>query len=167
MLEFDFDEPDLFTTGAIGPKGQRVFFLEARQGNSVAAIKVEKQQVATLASYLEQMLEMLPPIETEPPDLDLLDDLDLPSPFLWTAGGLEIGYSADNDRIALFIEELLDESDLEEQLKTKETVRIYLRRDQTLAFIRRAREIIDAGRPLCRYCGEPLNTDDGFCPCFN
>jgi len=196
-MELHFDEPDLFTTGAIGPKGQRIFFLQARQGADTAAVKVEKQQVATLANYLEQLLEMLPDADEELLDLphEPLDPSQEPEAdpgaLLWAAGGLEIGYSANQDKIALFIEELnVDEdgdmadggaatgrledsgsaaSDLEdtEFAEQQDRIRIFLRRDQTMAFIRQARELIAAGRPLCPICTEPLNFDDGFCPCRN
>lgn len=195
-MELHFNEPDLFTTGAIGPKGQRVFFLQARQGIDAAAVKVEKQQVATLANYLEQLLEMLPDPDIDEEPLELLQEplglpqepLGLPhesegdpSTLLWVAGGLEIGYSANQDKIALFIEELnvdedtdaedadisyddLGDTEFGEHL---DRIRVFLRRDQTMAFIRRARELIAAGRPLCQICAEPLNFDDGFCPCRN
>ncbi|HEX7097326.1 MAG TPA: DUF3090 family protein, partial [Acidimicrobiales bacterium] len=64
-MSFDLQEPDHFTTGAIGPKGQRVFYLQAREGDLVVTLKVEKQQVGALADYLERMLEDLP--STGPP----------------------------------------------------------------------------------------------------
>lgn len=140
--------------------------MQAQQGDNIAAVKIEKQQVATLANYLEQLLEMLPPSENEP--IELLEEPDDPNTLLWTAGGMEIGYSANQDKIALFIEELDADEAAEDTLsESLDRIRVFLRRDQTLAFIRRAREIIAAGRPLCRFCGEPLNTDDGFCPCAN
>ena len=58
---FEIERPDHFTTGAVGPKGQRVFYLQVRQDGMVATFKVEKQQVQVLADYLERMLENLPP----------------------------------------------------------------------------------------------------------
>ena len=58
---FEIERPDHFTAGAVGPKGQRVFYLQVRQDGVVATFKVEKQQVQVLADYLERMLENLPP----------------------------------------------------------------------------------------------------------
>ena len=51
-LSFEFTDPDLFTAGAVGPPGQRVFYLQAREGGHLASLKLEKQQVAALADYL-------------------------------------------------------------------------------------------------------------------
>ena len=167
-MELHFDEPDLFTTGAFGPKGQRVFFIQTRKGDNTAAVKVEKQQVANLADYFEHLLEMLPESDDDlfdPPDEPEDHDQD-PNMLLWTAGGLEIGYYPNSDKIVLSIEELsIDEEG--QEVEAHERIRILLRRDQTMAFVHRAREIIAAGRPLCQFCGESLNSDDDFCPCFN
>ena len=168
-MELHFDEPDAFATGAIGPKGQRVFFLMARQDGEEVPVKLEKQQVARLADYFEQMLSMLPPSEdylAEEPE-----DPGEPNSMLWTVGGLEIGYSEQRDRIALYIEELAESGDEDDPQAghegSLERIRILLRRGQTIAFIRQAREIVAAGRPLCMFCAEPLNSDDNWCPCHN
>jgi len=46
---FVFDGPDRFVAGAIGPPGQRVFFLQAVEGRRVTSVSLEKVQVALLA----------------------------------------------------------------------------------------------------------------------
>lgn len=171
-MELHFDEPDAFATGAIGPKGQRVFFLMARQGGEEAPVKLEKQQVARLADYLEQLLSILPSSEDSDEDLpEVAEDPGEPGDMLWTVGGLEIGYSEQRDRIALYIEELAESGDEDDPQAGHEgpleRIRILLRRGQTIAFIRQAREIVAAGRPLCMFCAEPLNSDDNWCPCHN
>ena len=171
-MELHFDEPDTFATGAIGPKGQRVFFLMARQGGEEAPVKLEKQQVARLADYLEQLLSMLPPSEDSDDDLyEDPEDPGEPADMLWTVGGLEIGYSEQRDRIALYIEELAENPDEDNPQANQDTplerIRVLLRRGQTIAFIRQAREIIAAGRPLCMFCADPLNYEDTWCPCHN
>ena len=45
---FEISEVDHLTTGAIGPPGQRVFYLQARQGAQVVTLRLEKAQVAAL-----------------------------------------------------------------------------------------------------------------------
>ena len=57
---FDLAEVGVFTAGAIGPPGQRTFYLQARTGASSVAWKVEKQQVAALGEFLQRMLADLP-----------------------------------------------------------------------------------------------------------
>ena len=48
------------------------------------------------------------------------------------------------------------------------TATFRLARAITLAFIERAHEVVDAGRPPCQWCNRPLNYgEDGFCICWN
>ena len=93
---FDLQAPDHFTAGAIGPKGQRVFYLQARQDGMIATFKLEKQQVQVLADYLERMLENLPP--TDDTFLTTTEDLLEPVSPEWVIGELGIGYDEDISR---------------------------------------------------------------------
>jgi hypothetical protein len=49
-VNLDMDTPDRFSVGTVGPVGNRVFLLHAAQGSTELTVKVEKQQVAVLAS---------------------------------------------------------------------------------------------------------------------
>jgi uncharacterized repeat protein (TIGR03847 family) len=163
-ISFDLEEPDHFTTGAIGPKGQRVFYLQAREGGTIVTLKLEKQQVGALADYLEQMLDDLPstsdgstiaaPQLVDPVDAD------------WVIGGLGVAYDERLDRIVLIAEELLDDDNEDDDLSPA-VARFHLRREQVLAFIPHARSIVAAGRAPCPFCGRPLDPVTGFCPCVN
>jgi uncharacterized repeat protein (TIGR03847 family) len=53
----DFHEPDRFVAGTVGPPGQRTFFLQARDGNRIVSVALEKQQVALLAERLDLLLD--------------------------------------------------------------------------------------------------------------
>ncbi|MGK2930258.1 MAG: DUF3090 family protein, partial [Acidimicrobiales bacterium] len=55
-----YEDPDGFTTGAIGPPGERVFYLQAQENAAHTAVKLEKQQVLALAEYLAGLLHDLP-----------------------------------------------------------------------------------------------------------
>jgi uncharacterized repeat protein (TIGR03847 family) len=57
---FDLQAPDRFTTGAVGPSGQRVFYVQAREAGVVVTLKAEKQHVGGLAEYLEGLLGKKP-----------------------------------------------------------------------------------------------------------
>ena len=162
---FNLEEPDYFTTGAIGPKGQRVFYLQAREAGTVVSLKVEKQQVDALADYLERMLVDLPDerADAKPSGLDLLQ----PVTSDWVVGGLGVAYDDRVNRIVLIAEELLATDDESELDDTPAVARFHLRRDQIIAFIAHAREVVAAGRAPCPYCGRPLDPVTGFCPCSN
>jgi len=48
---FEFVAPDHFTAGAVGPPGQRVFYLQSREKGTLITLKSEKEQVRALAQY--------------------------------------------------------------------------------------------------------------------
>lgn len=56
---FVFDDPDRFVAGAIGPPGQRVFFLQAVEGRRVTSVSLEKVQVALLADRVAAIVTEL------------------------------------------------------------------------------------------------------------
>lgn len=157
----EFDELDVFTAGTEGPPGQRVFFLQARRGESLMSLRLEKQQVAALADYIDDMLSKLSPSTTVVPDDS---ELDLVEPVIaaWIVGSLGVVYSESDDRVILWAEEIGED----EEERTPETARFRLTRGQASAFVERARAVVAAGRPPCPYCGRPLD-DPAFCPCYN
>lgn len=52
-----YDSPDRFVAGTVGQPGERTFFLQAREGNRITSVVVEKQQVSVLAEHLERVLD--------------------------------------------------------------------------------------------------------------
>jgi uncharacterized repeat protein (TIGR03847 family) len=64
----------------------------------------------------------------------------------------------------------LDELDLDDEFdedSDASLARIRLTRGQVAAFIARAGELIEAGRPLCPFCGLPSDPTGHFCPRAN
>ncbi|HJM35045.1 MAG TPA: DUF3090 family protein [Acidimicrobiales bacterium] len=163
-LEINWEDTDSFVAGTTGPQGRRVFYLQARRINDLISLKLEKQQVAGLAEFLNRMLDDLPPSDTGGEDLLSSDDSFIePGEPAWVVGSLGVTYQQSNDRIILFAEELLrDEDDIPAQ------ARFPLNRQQVAAFIGQARNLVDAGRPPCPWCEAPLeSTNEGWCPCAN
>jgi uncharacterized repeat protein (TIGR03847 family) len=98
------------TAGAVGPPGQRVFYLQGRKGDQLVTLLVEKQQVQLLAA---SVVEILARVGKEtgmgPPEEEM--DLDEPLVAEWRAGRLSIGYDEERDLLMLEAEELLDEDE--------------------------------------------------------
>ena len=161
---FAFNEVEFFTVGTLGPRGERVFFLQGRGDGQLVSLRLEKQQVATLADYLERMLEDLPEASVGP----LPTDLTLREPVVsaWTVGQMGVAYAADDDRLIVIAEEMLPDEDDDEVEPA--SARFVLRREQVIGLIDRARDVVSAGRPPCPYCGIPLQPRNGdWCPCSN
>jgi len=161
VSSFDLASPEVFTTGTIGPAGQRVFYLQARQAGLVVTVRCEKQQVAALADYFAGLLDDL-----EPAPYGLATgDLQLVEPFeeIWTVGPIGVAYDEPGDRVVVVLEELPDDDAGEGGA----SVKVRLSRAQVWAFVGHARALVSAGRPPCRFCGLPLDLEGHACPRMN
>lgn len=173
---FDFDEPSRVTVGTEGIPGQRMFFLQARQGTEVATLKMEKVQVAALAAWIAKILEDLARPGHLPDDADLE-----PETFLepaWTVGSLGGSYDAETDRVLLVAAEIPTDEDEEEGESEEDedaillggrgaTARIRATREQMAALAIRATRLVESGRPPCPLCGYPLDPMGHQCPRTN
>lgn len=154
---FDLQGPDHFTAGAVGPSGQRVFYLQARESGALLTLKTEKEHVRGLAEYLEGLLTKHPVAAEEVPgDFTLLEPID-PA---WSVGAIGVGYDEAEDRIVVVVNELVGEDESEEGA----TARIRVTRAQAAGFVARARELMKASRPTCQVCGGPIDPGGHFCP---
>lgn len=174
MSSFDFHDTEFLTVGTLGPRGERVFYLQGRGSFAgelhLVSVRLEKQQVAALAEYLEQVLHDLPEADLGP----LPEDLALREPVVpeFTVAALGVAYAPDEDRLIVVAEELTDDDSDEDDEPFGEVerdhVRWSLRREQVLGLVDRARQVVAAGRPPCTYCGRPLEVSNGdWCPCAN
>jgi uncharacterized repeat protein (TIGR03847 family) len=89
----------------------------------------------------------------------------------WVAGTMTVGYDEVSDRVLLVVEEAVLDVDEEtgEPLSAEEpaSLRVRLTRGQVVAYIEHARELVAAGRPPCRLCGQPIDPEGHVCPRLN
>lgn len=155
---FEIPDVDHLTAGAIGPPGQRIFYLQAGHGAQVVSLRLEKSQVAALVAYLAGMLaDMPPPDEIPSSGMDLIE----PVVAEWVVGSLGVTYDEDADRVVILAEELVEEG--EEAARA----RITATREQIAALSVRGAEAVAAGRPPCPLCGQPLDPEGHTCPRLN
>ena len=119
MTSMELDAVDRITTGAIGPPGQRAFYLQARQGDDLATIAVEKQQVQLLSASI---LEILARVGKETGEGPGEDDMELEEPVeaMWQAGRLSIGYVEERDLLLLEVHELVEGEEAEVEVEEEE-----------------------------------------------
>ncbi|HEX2192173.1 MAG TPA: DUF3090 domain-containing protein [Acidimicrobiales bacterium] len=154
---FEMPEVDALTTGAIGSPGRRVFYLQARQGDHVVSLRLEKTQVAALVTYLEALLADLPSADELPSDLELVE----PVVAEWVVGSLGVSYDEEADRIVLLAEELVEEGE------DAASARITATRAQIAALAAYGADVVAAGRPPCPLCGQPLDPEGHMCVRLN
>jgi uncharacterized repeat protein (TIGR03847 family) len=158
MSEIELDDVDHLTTGTVGPPGQRIFYLQAAQGGQLVSLRLEKTLVAALVRYLGALLEDLPPAGPLPDDLELRE----PVVAEWVVGGLGASYDEPSDRIVLVAEELVTDDDREGAV-----ARFAATRERVAAFAMHSAAVVEAGRPPCSLCGQPLDPEGHVCARLN
>ena len=156
---YELSRPERVTFGTVGPPGQRVFYLQAREGSTVLTLKVEKQQVAALALHLGELLQDLVRPGHLPDDEELeleeFDDAD------YVVGALAVAYDAAEDRVVVVARERVTEDE------DADEARIAVTREQAGGLAIRGTRLVETGRPPCPLCGYPLDPRGHACPRTN
>lgn len=161
----DLGPVDRITVGAEGEPGDRTFYLQARSGDNLVTVLVEKQQVQLLAATVVDILSKLG-TDLTPPAAEM--DLERPIVPELRAGRLAIGYEEDRDLIMLEAEELTDEeAALDEEEELGDGVRFWATKEQMLALARQGTAVAAAGRPTCQFCGNPIDPEGHLCVAMN
>jgi len=163
---------DHFTAGAVGEPGQRVFYLQAAQGEHLVTLRLEKQQVAALCEHLAAMMADLPEVEPAP---DRVLGLRAPVDAAWVVGAMGVAYEQAEDRILVVAEELSTEpvdddafDDLFDVIGEQVgTARFHIPRTLVPGFVAHGLEVIGAGRPTCEWCQGPMDPSGHHCPRLN
>ncbi len=118
ILVHRYDAPDRFVAGTVGTPGERTFFLQAREGNRITSVVVEKQQVSVLAEHLDRVLDEVlrrsgggvdvPPAQKSPTDTD---PLDAPISEEFRVGTMTIAWDPSIDRIVIELFSNVDADD--------------------------------------------------------
>jgi len=163
---FALDPATRITAGAVGEPGNRTFYIQALSADQLVTLLAEKEQVRALATSITQMLAALEATLEEEPPAD--DDLELEQPLLpeWRVGPMALHYDETNDRMLVIASELIDDPEAED-VPDPATARFSITRAQARALAERAEEVVDAGRPRCRFCGFPMDADGHACPAMN
>jgi len=157
---FDLEAPDQFTVGAVGPPGQRIFYLQARESGTLVTLKCEKDQVRGLAEYLADLLAQLGAAGEEPSrPVALLEPIEA----AWAIAAVGVGYDEADDGILVVAQELVEEEAAHEGA----AARFRITRAQAAGFVLCARELMKAGRPMCPMCGQPKDPGGHICPRSN
>jgi len=160
---YDLNPVLYITADALGPPGQRIFYLQASQKDTMVTLVLEKEQVQALALSVEQMLEELEKRNPQSAgEIELVSPYDLtlrePLEPLFRVGQLGLGYDEDADLLILVAQELTDNKD------EMSVARFWATRAQMKALSEHSRQVVEAGRPVCPLCGRPIDPEGHFCP---
>lgn len=176
-LVHSFDLPERLVVGTVGAPGQRAFFLQARSGPRTVTVALEKQQVQVLAERLDELLDEVMAQsgnDTVVPALAphaLRDDAPLEFPIAeeFRAGTMTLSWDPNAEQVVVevFSVVLLDpeapEAAADEEGEPDELLVVRTTAAQARAFVERAQRVVEAGRPDCPFCGEPLDPRGHLC----
>jgi uncharacterized repeat protein (TIGR03847 family) len=174
-----FDPPERFVAGTVGPPGQRTFFLQARSGARVVSVALEKQQVQALAERIDELLDEVMASQltdatvpaVAPLGLDDSAPLDQPIEEEFRAGTMTLSWDPHDERVVIEVfpyteAAVVTPDQLEEDFEEPEPEEVFLVRipaGPARAFVKRAAQVLEAGRPSCPFCGNPIDPDGHLC----
>jgi uncharacterized repeat protein (TIGR03847 family) len=167
--EIEINPVDFVTVGTIGPKGQRVFHLQAGKGQQVVSLIIEKEQAWALSEAVREMIEDLdkrypdPAPATTETDVEAMDmELREPIEPVFRVAQMGLGYDEDRNMVILVAQELVlvdDDVDVEEvdtDAVEPGIVRLWCNREQMRALSLHAIETVQAGRADPRQNGRVI-----------
>ena len=158
--EHDFGEALSIDAEAIGEPGNRTFRLMVKGTSQAASIWMEKQQLAGIAVWLDEVLERLnreePSAEpdVEPLPIGAIFDVE------FRATQIGLGYSEEDHRFAIHAFD-------ERMVGGAPAFRCLLTRGQSRVLSRKIAEVVAGGRPLCPLCDTPIDPEGHVCPKSN
>ncbi|HEX7740612.1 MAG TPA: DUF3090 family protein [Marmoricola sp.] len=185
-----YDPPDRFVVGTVGEPGQRTFFLQARAGNRLTSVALEKQQVQILGERVDELLDELIAADTTrsvipavaPSELTDNAALDQPIEEEFRAGTITLSWDGDAERVVIEVFPIADTEAPASPLETDEEQLIELPLDEpepdeiflvrlpaamARVFAARAASVVAAGREQCPFCGGPIDPAGHLCPRAN
>jgi uncharacterized repeat protein (TIGR03847 family) len=142
---------DFITVGTVGPRGQRVFHLQAAKVDQLVTLTLEKVQVSAMAEAIKELLEDLSeryPSLADEPEVNLRDwDTELRDPIepRFRVAQIGLGYDESSDMIVLVTQELLPEQD--QELGEPRVLRFWANRAQMRVLALYAERVVSRGRP--------------------
>ncbi len=142
--------------GALGPPGQRRFYLYAEAEGGTATLWLEKEQLFNLAMTAQRVLAALTQRQESPPPPPAEDLGALTLDF--RVARLFLSQEAEGGLFLLGAHEIAEEPPADSPTATIETTA-----DQLKVFSDQALEVCAAGRPPCPLCAAPMDPAGHVC----
>jgi uncharacterized repeat protein (TIGR03847 family) len=169
----EFDPPERFVAGTVGEPGARTFFLQARSGQRLVSVALEKEQVAVLAERIDELLDEV--MSNSGPELVIpavapvgLEDsgpLEQPIDEEFRAGTMTLSWDPSVARVVIEVFPLMETTDEDDDADSEpeEVLTVRLEAGPARAFVQRAALVLEAGRPDCPFCGNPIDPEGHLC----
>lgn len=158
-IEIDLNPVDFITIGTVGPKGQRVFHLQAGKDDQVVTLIIEKEQAGALSEAIRELIDDL---DRRMPSFSAgsiaSSSMELRDPLepLFRVAQMGLGYDEEHNKIVLIAQELIalgEDADLDPDLNPDPeavqpgVVRLWCSREQMRALSAHSSDTVQQGRP--------------------
>jgi len=151
--ELELNPVEFITIGTIGPKGRRVFHLQAGHDGKLVSFTIEKEQAWALSDAINELIEELDQrldvnTEVEMASLDM--DLREPIQPMFRVAEMGLAFDEESNHIILIAQEFVREGE------EADVVRMWCSREQMYALSIQAMDMVESGRPSARQNGRIL-----------
>jgi uncharacterized repeat protein (TIGR03847 family) len=158
-VEIELNPVDFITVGTVGPKGKRLFHIQAGKGAQVVTLTIEKEQARRLAEAVNDLLDDLvrqhgSELSSDAADLSKLN-MDLRDPIdpQFRVAQMGLGYDDTRDLVVLVAQELVvmgeeeeESDDLESDSERPGVARFWCSRQQMRALSTYTLDVVRQGR---------------------
>jgi uncharacterized repeat protein (TIGR03847 family) len=149
-IEIELNPVDFITVGTVGPKGKRVFHLQAGKDLQIVSLIIEKEQAWALSEAIQELVEDLDERYGGQTELNLTNvSMELREPIepVFRVAQMGLGYDEDRNMVVLVAQELIvTEEDTNPDLVDPGVVRMWCSREQMRALSLHAMETVKSGR---------------------
>jgi uncharacterized repeat protein (TIGR03847 family) len=152
-VEIELNPVDFITVGTVGPKGRRLFHLQAGRGSQIVALTIEKEQARALAEAITELLDDLNKQRESALSSDAVDmrtmNMDLREPIepQFRVAQMGLGYDEEHDLIVLVAQELVTaEEGQDPELLQPGVVRLWASRPLMRALSTHTLDVVRQGR---------------------
>jgi len=152
-VDIELNPVDFITIGTVGPKGKRVFHLQAGRGDQIVSLTIEKEQARALAEALTELLDDLAKQGGEELASDTVNlaslNMELREPIdpAFRVAQMGLGYDRERDLVVLVAQEMIvvEEGQDPESVQPG-VVRFWCTRQQMRALGLQAGQVVKQGR---------------------
>lgn len=174
MSVANYDPPDRFVAGTVGPPGQRAFFLQAAGPGARTTCSLEKFQVEALGDRIRDLLEATANIPATPMPADN-NPLTTPFDDEFRIRSMSLQWDPERELVVIECHDRDPDGDEDEAEHARQaglpatiqTLRVAVPATVAHEFARRCTALVSAGRPPCPFCGGPLDPEGHICPRAN
>ena len=152
-VDIELNPVDFITIGTVGPKGKRMFHLQAGRGDQIVSLTIEKEQARALSEALTELLDDLakqggPELASDTVNLASLNmELREPIDPAFRVAQMGLGYDRERDLVVLVAQEMIVlEEDQDPESVQPGVVRFWCTRQQMRALGLQAGQVVKQGR---------------------